>query len=338
MGRAGGGGGGGHSSGGSHSFSSSRSGSSHSFSRSSGRAGGSSFSSGHRSGYVGYSRGPSGGYSRGWYGGPSRTYVYGGGGHLSLGKLMVGMFLLFMFFTIVASLLNNATSSIPENTTNREKLELGYGYTNNTLTDEIGWIKNPGQLNRNLKDFYDATGIVPYIALVYRPEIPAGSPSQYDYAEQWYTDNLTHEGYMLLMYFSTGQEESAGVDGECVLICGKQAAAVMDEEAQSIFWAYLDRYWFSDYDEDTLFASTFQQTAKHIMQRSTSGFDVMKLIVVAMILLVVVLGVLTIMKTRRKHEAERAAETERILSHPLSGPASTADEDELLNQYEDDNT
>lgn len=274
------------------------------------------------------------------------TVVIGGGArdmeaaalHRRNQRLKVAVMLL-LFFTVFFAFLAFARSGSGGTTTstvNREKLELGYGYPNDTLTDQLGWIKDPGRLNRNLKNFYDATGAVPYIALVNEPGTYAmGDSAENSYADQWYTDHLPNEGYVLLMYFSSGLEDY-GTDGDCQLICGDQVGVLMDAEAQNILWDYLDHYWYSDADEDTLFAETFNKTAKRIMQKDTTGKDVAKSFFVVMAIGCAVSGVICIMLLKRKHEAERAAETAEILSKPLrpSGESSTtSEEEELLDKY-----
>lgn len=327
MGRAGrsGGGGGSHSSGGSHSFSSSRSGSSHSF-RSSGRASRSSGSS--RSSYTGrssYTVRYVHHYSPGYY---SPSYGYRSRG----ASIVVVIFFIVLILTFLYIGISSVNSGVTVNTTNREKLELGYGFTNNTLTDELGWIQDPGRLNRSFKEFYEDTGAVPYLALVSKPEVTAqGSDAEHAYANEWYSENLPHEGFILLMYFDTG---NPSVDGNCQLICGKEAAFLMDSEAQQIFWDCLDMYWFSDADEDTVFAKAFTDTAGRIMQRTKTGKDV--IISFMPIILVVVLAAIAIyaVKLRRRHEAARAEETATILNAPLRRSSSRSTEDEeLLNKY-----
>ena len=350
MGRAGGGGrsgGGGHSSHSSHSFSSSRSSSSHSFS-SSGRAGRSSVSGGSSFGrssggyrppppppprgghiHVHHTYGPSYG---GYRSGPARRQSSG-----SLVAAIAIFIVVVIVMTAIANMIGSGSivggsGNIPKSTVNREKVELGYGFTNNTLTDEIGWISNSGRLNKGLKDFYNATGLVPYIYLkAYDPYIDlsntqTAATQREAIAGQWYEDHLDHEGYVLLVYFSSGREDY-GTDGECTLVMGHQASTVMDGEAQEIFWAYLDKYWFSDVDEDTLFANAFSDTANRIMQRTPTGVDAVINVAKVAVVVGVIGGVIFIMMVKRKHEAERAAETERILNTPL-GQDDPFDEDE----------
>ena len=376
MGRAGGGGrsgGGHHSSHSSHSMSrSSRSSSSHSFSRpSSSRSGSSSFSG--SSGRSGSMSRPSSSPSRPSIYNPTpprgpgytpppprpRTTVYHNTTYVNNGPSVVGgyggrdaeaadlyrrnralktwvIILAVLTCIFLLMFITRPSGSGTVNTTNREKLELGYGYPNDTLTDQLDWIKDPGRLNRNLKNFYDTTGVIPYVALLNEPSVYAqGESAEEAFANQWYEDHFSNEGYLLLVYFSSGQEDY-GTDGDCQLICGEQVGVLMDAEAQNIFWEYLDRYWFSDVDEDTLFANTFNKTADRIMQRQTTGMDVAKAFFLVMAIGCGVSGVVCIMLLKRKHEAERAAETAEILSKPLrpTGESShTSEEDELLDKY-----
>lgn len=222
------------------------------------------------------------------------------------------------------------SNDIGANITNREKLELGYGYPNNTLTDELDWIQDPARLNRNLKEFYETTGAAPYVALVYRPEVTAqGSDAEWEYANEWYSENLPNEGYVLFMYFDTGIE---GEDGNGQLVVGDQAGILMDAEAQQVFWDYMDNLWYQDIDEDTMFTQAFVKTGNRIMQHRTETKDVMKYVLIVLAVCFAVGGIVLIMVVRRKHEAERAEETERILNTPLSGQSGSSD-DPLLDQY-----
>ena len=50
-------------------------------------------------------------------------------------------------------------------TINREKIENPVAYDNNCIRDELGYIENQGKLSKNLKNFYNKTGIQPYIYL-----------------------------------------------------------------------------------------------------------------------------------------------------------------------------
>ena len=340
MGRAGGGSRPSHRSTSSHSFSHSRSTSSHSFSRSSGRSSSSSFHSGgrgrsgssysssripvHTPVYVPPVRthttvyrdrtvyAPGTTSERTEYGGSVSTRDDGLNAKFWRTVLLFGFFFLLLFGALYA-----VSSKEPAGTAsveNREKLDLGYGYSPDTLTDELGWITDPGGLNRNLKAFYDETGIVPYIALLSRPEVTAeGMDAEAAYAEEWYSEHLDHEGYVLLAYFDSGIPD---VDGNAHLVIGRQTAVVMDAEAERVFWSYLDHYWAMDPEdmpEDELFANTFIKTGERIMDQRTETNDVVRAIFLFLTVLTGFVMLLVVIGWFRCREAEKAEQTAAIL-------------------------
>lgn len=107
---------------------------------------------------------------------------------------------------------------------------------------------------------------------------------------------------------------------------GKQVSSVMDAEAVEIFWAYVDNNWYSDKSTDDMFVDIFNSTADRIMTKSTTGNDVAKTGLLVALVVVGAIGILVIMKTRRRHEAERNAETERILNADIHNSAGSGDD------------
>lgn len=251
----------------------------------------------------------------------------------SLKSIRNGM-VAFIICAVLCALLAIAVSKagIGSNTTNREKLDLGYGWTNDTCYDELGWIADEGRLNRNLKAFYEATGATPYVALVHEPEVSGMGPdAEFEFADQWYSENLPNEGYVLCMYFDSLNEYE---DGNCQLVVGSQADILMDAEAQEVFWNYLDYYWGMDPDEiseDELFSRAFVKTGERIMQRRTETGDVLKWLFIVLGIGFMAGVVVAFVVLRREQEAQRAAETERILSQPLHGLDGHGDP--LLEKY-----
>lgn len=251
----------------------------------------------------------------------------------SLKSLRTGM-MAFLIGAVLCALVAMAVSKagIGSNTTNREKLDLGYGWTNDTCYDELGWIADEGKLNRNLKAFYEATGATPYVALVHEPEVSGMGPdAEFEFADEWYSENLPNEGYVLCMYFDSLNEYE---DGNCQLVVGSQADILMDAEAQEVFWNYLDYYWGMDPDEiseDELFSQAFVKTGERIMQRRTETGDVLKWLFIVLAVGFAIGGTIAFMMLRREQEAQRAAETERILSQPVGG--LDGKRDPLLEKY-----
>lgn len=252
MGRAGSssGGGGGHSSGG-HSF-------------------GSRSSGGHR---VGSSSSYSSGHSDwGYHSHHHHHGHYHHGIRIScdsiLGRIItVAFFGIFIFSWIFLFFgpLSSTSDSIPVSTAYREKLESSISYENDCIVDELGWFDNIPATSNKLKYFYDKTGIQPFIVL---KDYDASLSSDIDknvYAEKWYEENIDNESTFLYMYFA---EENTDEDvGYMVYVNGLEVWSIMDAEAVDIFWAYIDRFWYSDMSTDDLFVSVFSKTADRIMPR-----------------------------------------------------------------------
>lgn len=317
MGRAGSGGhSGGHSSGGHSSF---RTSGGHSFGGgSSHRAGSGSSHSGPSFG-GGYHSNPFGNYNH--YG---PTYVgrrfYGGGFSGITGIIILIIILVAMFGGL------STKGSIPASTQNREKVQTGVAFNNNCIVDEIGWIDNLSKTEKRLQNFYNKTGIQPYVVFHKYDESLKTESDKEAYANKYYEENIDNEGTFLFMYFA---EQATDDDvGYMCYVNGKQVTSVMDSEAVDIFWAYIDEYWATDMSTDDMIVKTFDSTAKRIMAKSTTGADVAKYAVVLVIICVGGFVVIRMLRMKFKRDKEKAEETERILKTPLD-----KSEDDLLNKY-----
>ena len=181
--------------------------------------------------------------------------------------------------------------------------------------DEIGWFDNIPKVERRIRYFYKETGIQPYIVLHRYDSSLTTDTEKEAYAKKYYADNIKNEGTFLFMYFA--EQDTDNDVGYMCYVNGKQVTSVMDSEAIDIFWAYVDNNWYSDMSTDNMFVTIFDKTADRIMTKTTTGADVGKKVVTLIIVIVAIGGVLVVMKVRRKHEHERAEETERILNTPL---------------------
>lgn len=332
MGRAGAGGGGGGHSGGGHSSSRS-SGGHHVSSGSSGRragSGGSSHSSySSRSSYG--SGGFSGSYGGGFYPQPPRrstVIVSHGGSFNTVISLIIFIVVLVAAFGGFPSSNSSSTKSVPKSTQNRERLESGVGYDNNCIIDNIGWFDNVTKTEKSIKQFYDKTGVQPYIVLNAYDSTLLTDTAKEEYAKKWYDEHIKNESTFLYMYFAEADTDNDV--GYMAYVNGKQVSSVMDSEAIEIFWAYVDKYWYSDMSTDDMFTTIFTKTADRIMTKSTTAADVGNNAVKVIGVIVVFAGIIIVMVVRRKHKAEEAKETEKILNTPLDGDSEA---DDLLKKY-----
>lgn len=254
------------------------------------------------------------------------------------GRAFAAVLLIFLAVVLAACAFRPWTGGVKANGTNRERLELGYGYDSDNVVDELGWLSSEAGVSRGLQKFYDVTGVTPYVVLVSRPEVTrAGPEAENEYAEEQFDELCATEGAVLFMYFDSGVE---GEDGNGYLIIGKQAGPIMDAEAIEIFWNYADQLWYDDISEDDMFIQMFNKTAGRIMQRTTTGADVAKWFLVVLAIACGTAGVVLVIRCARQAQAERAAETERILSTPLQRPDAAESDggvsgDDLLDKYSD---
>lgn len=326
MGRAGAGGGGGGHSGGGHSSSRS-SGGHHVSSGSSGRRadGGGGIYSG-RSSYGG-----GGFYGGSFYPRPPRrstVIVSHGGSFNAIISLIIFIVVLIAAFGGFPSSNSSSTKSVPKSTQNRERLESGVGYDNNCIVDNIGWFDNVTKTEKSIKQFYDKTGVQPYIVLNAYDSTLLTDTAKEEYAKKWYDEHIKNESTFLYMYFA--EPDTNNDVGYMAYVNGKQVPSVMDSEAIEIFWAYVDKYWYSDMSTDDMFTTIFTKTADRIMTKSTTAADVGNNAIKVIGVIIVFAGIIVVMVLRRKHKAEEAKETEKILNTPLNGDSEA---DDLLKKY-----
>ena len=181
----------------------------------------------------------SGGSSGGGWGPPPRGgfpyHHYGGyGGYYpprrssSIGGILTAIFFLFVFiFVFVSSFSNDKQVS----TRNREKIENPIAYTNDCVKDEIGYVEDVSALSRNLQNFYNKTGIQPYIYLKAYDASLSTDAEKEEYAKDWYDKNIDNEDTFLYVYFEDADPDEVGY---MAYVNGKEVTSVMDAEAVSM--------------------------------------------------------------------------------------------------------
>lgn len=250
---------------------------------------------------------------------PGDGFHYGGyGGYYpprrssSIGGILTAIFFLFVFiFVFVSSFSNDKQVS----TKNREKIENPVAYTNDCVKDEIGYVEDVSALSRNLQNFYNKTGIQPYIYLKAYDSSLSTDAEKEDYAKDWYDKNIDNEDTFLYVYFEGADPDEVGY---MAYVNGKEVTSVMDAEAVSIFWNYIDRYWTDgSLTMVQVFTKTFDSTAKTIMTKSTTGKDLAKKGILFGNVLVGAVAVIVILRMHYKRQKEKAQETIDILNTPL---------------------
>lgn len=304
MGRGGGGGGGSRSSGGGHSSRSFGSTSSHS------SRGGGSFSS---------SRGGSSYH----YSGPrvSHHYHHYGGGYRygysrpagPMGTLITAVVLLF----IIGVFLYAATGggSVAKSTVERERLKPYASFDKGAIDDDAGWVHDKKALLRGMESFYKDTGVQPAISIHtdiggkrYLPDSEIE-----DFMTDTYDGLIGHERGILLLFC-----EYADSDWYAYYMAGEDAQTVMDSEACDILMDYVaDLYTNSSYSDEEYFGAIFEKTGKRIMTVTPTVASRIPMMVGGVVVIALVIGAVAALKAKHKRDAEKAAETERILNSPI---------------------
>ena len=307
--------GGGHRSSGGHS--SSRVGGGHHVGGSSRPTGSSSFNRGPSMHHYHHTPPPP---RRGYYGYRRNVYTSSSSGLGTLIACLIVFAVVIFSFFMIASDDSDVTSTI-----NREKIENPVAYDNNCIRDELGYIENQGKLSKNLKNFYNKTGIQPYIYLKIYDETITSDSKKDNYAQNWYEQNIDNEDTFLFVYY---EDQNPNEIGYMAYVNGKQVTSVMDSEAVNIFWNYIDRYWTDDsLSTVEVFTKTFNSTANTIMEKSTTSNDIIKIICIIVGIVIVIGGIIYILRMKFKRDKEKAKETVEILKTPLDKS------DELRDKY-----
>ena len=306
---------GGHRSSGGHS--SSRVGGGHHVGRSSRPTGSSSFNRGPSMHHYHHTPPPP---RRGYYGYRRNVYTSSSSGLGTLIACLIVFAVVIFSFFMIASDDSDVTSTI-----NREKIENPIPYDNNCIKDELGYVENTSKLSKNLKNFYNKTGIQPYIYLKSYDETLTSDSQKDNYAQNWYEQNIDNEDTFLFVYY---EDQDPNEIGYMAYVNGKQVTSVMDSEAVNIFWNYIDRYWTDDsLSTVEVFTKTFNSTANTIMEKSTTSNDIIKIICIIVGIIIVIGGIIYLLRMKFKRDKEKAKETVEILKTPLDKS------DELRDKY-----
>ena len=262
---------------------------------------------------------------RRYYGGGS--YRRGWGPGAGIAAVVVLVIILMVLFSYIFSVGGaSAGSSIQRSTYEREKLPASAVTETAYYTDEGGWFSNRAQLESGMRQFYEDTGVQPYLYLLENGSVTSVSELT-DMAEEMYPQLFTDEGHFLLVFCDDGYGSY-----NCGYAVGSQAKTVMDDEAIAILADYLDRY-YNDYSisEEEIFSKTFADTGERIMTVTKSPLPVIAVCVAVVVVAVLVFITLKKRREQREREQQRA---EKILNTPLEKFGDQAVED-LADKYED---
>lgn len=233
-------------------------------------------------------------------------------------SVIVGVVLLMVLFALIGGVQSCSVSScsatasfdIPASTVEREPLPAGAVTETGWYTDaDGGWVRDASELEEGLKDFYEATGVQPYVYI-----LPNGSVTSVSeltsMSDELYGELFSDEAHFLLVFCDDGYGSF-----NCGYTVGSQAKTIMDEEALGILADYIDRYYQDrSLSEEQIFSRAFADTAKRIMSVTTSPVVPLAICGAVVVVAVVVVVVVRQRAAARKREQEHL---EEMLNTPL---------------------
>lgn len=217
-----------------------------------------------------------------------------GGGCFSGIFTMIIIFVLFNFiWGIIPGNNNTAVETVQVNSSTIEREAIEKGLVNKTdyYEDDLGWIKNPKQLEEGLQYFYDKTNVQPFVYITDNINgDPNPAPEEIDeFSSDLYDELFTDEAHLLLVHFENYDQYQYEYSYHTVY--GSQAKVLMDDEAETILFDYLDYHYGRDPDqvsEEQFFSEAFEDTADRIMSVTRSPW-IPALIVVGIAVILIVL-------------------------------------------------
>ena len=238
--------------------------------------------------------------------------------------VLIALGVISMFGSLIG---NGSDPEVTKSTVQREPLPAGSVVETAYYTDELGWINNPTKLTAGMKNFYQKTGVQPYL---YLTDTIAGSHMPTDdqvepFAMDTYDGLFKDEAHLLLIFFEYNGEYHTWY------VTGTQAKTVLDQEAMDILLDYVDKYYYTDLEDEDMFSNAFNDAGERIMEVTRSPW-IPVLIVIAVLAILIVLFVWW--SNVKKQKNEEAKQVQDILNTPLETFGDTEAED-LAKKYED---
>lgn len=261
----------------------------------------------------------------------------GGGPGCGFGCLGTAFVLFFIGLLIVSILLFSGAGNlfggtsggdVTPSSTVREPLAKGSVVETGYYTDELGWINNPTKLTAGMRNFYEKTGVQPYLYLIDNIDgslIPTDDQAE-AFANQTYDALFQDEAHLLLVFL----ENENGY--HMWSLEGKLTKTVVDQEGRDILFDYIDRYYAdSSLSDEEMFSKAFDAAATRMMTVTRSPW--IPVLIIAGVLAVLLLLYLW-WRNAAKEKNRKAQQTKEILETPLE-TFGDVDAQTLAKKYEE---
>ena len=204
-------------------------------------------------------------------------------------------------------------STITPSTHGRLPIAVGASIDMGFYEDTVGLIDNDYSLLSGMREFYETTGVAPYLYITSSVDgVSSPTAQQLDAFTKGLYDTLFDDQAHLLYVFlySGGQHMDA-------YYCGTQAASVIDTEAGKILIDYVNKYYgYSSYTTAEKFGKSFSSAGDRMMSATTSPW-----VVLVVCLIISAIVILLYIRRRKKQkavlEAKESEQLEDLLRVPL---------------------
>jgi len=246
-----------------------------------------------------------------------------------LSSIFSGVIVAVVLLVIVIALsFTSANGTVTASTVQRQPLPKGAVVETGYYTDNLNWIGNKTQLTAGMKNFYQKTGVQPYLYITDNIN-GSHSPSDADaeaFCESLYHELFKDEAHVLVVFFEYDPSEYFRW-----YYCGSQAKIVIDAEAGDILMDYIDRYYCDEtIPIETAFSRAFDDAGNRIMTVTTSPW--IPVLIVAGILVILLL-LFAWWKKAKKQKNLEDENTKKILNTPLDSFGNEKDDREK--KYDD---
>lgn len=212
--------------------------------------------------------------------------------------------------------------------TPRERLSADLVHTSRSwYEDRLGWIYDEDELLSGMEDFYEETGVQPYLLICGDIE-GYGYDLSDDMAEEYlaglYESLFSDEGHMIYMFM-----EYMPSYYMTFIYTGSDADRVMDAAAREEMFEITDRlYYDEDLTDEEFFSEVFSETADEIME---DGRGAGRYVVLLLSIAIPIALIWEFLRRKKKYETEeRKRRVKEILETPLE---PSQDEKELREKY-----
>ena len=159
------------------------------------------------------------------------------------------------------------------------------------------WTSNTAYIEAILPAFAESTGVIPYLKVLAPGEV-TDSEELASMADSLYQDLIQDENHFLFLY--APQSDGSYLSAYKI---GTSAATVLDEEAITIFYQYLEKFLKNPECENAdLFLRTYRSTSERIMGTESSPvvYTIILCVIVVLLIFVMVKRAIKIFKRARE--------------------------------------